>query len=188
MFNAFQFFFHIIFWSFCLYLVGIANKVKIFFVGLLSFEYPRFRFLVLIEIFGVDIGLKLRNEWWLHISYLTPIYIIEPRVALDLISPVSAKTDALIREKTADQVHYFKGDGYFRWKVQVLLVILYLEINFIVVLTGEWRIADQHFIDDDSHCPPVHKLPIPRPPQHLRCDVIRRAHSAEGQFSALLSL
>lgn len=96
MLKAFQLFLHIVFRSFCLYLVGIANKVEILLIGLFSFENPWFRFIVLIEVFGVDARLQFRNEGRLHISDLTPVDIIEPGVALDLISTISAKPGVLV--------------------------------------------------------------------------------------------
>ncbi len=84
-------------------------------------------------------------------------------MTFDLICTISAETGALVWEKTADDVDYFEGDRDFRWKVKVLFMILYLEVDVVIILTGKGSIADKHLVNDDSHSPPVNQLAISRP-------------------------
>lgn len=48
-------------------------------------------------------------------------------------------------------------------------------------VSKEWNTADQEFIKDDSHCPPVHRLPIALPEDHLRGNVLRSPTHLPGK-------
>lgn len=47
-------------------------------------------------------------------------------------------------------------------------------------VSKEWNTADQKFIKDDSHCPPVHWLPIALSEDHLGGNVLRSATHLPG--------
>lgn len=144
---------------------------------------PRFRLFVFIEIFSVDVRLKLRNEGRFHVFDLVPIDIFEPGVGFNFFCSIFAQPGRLVAEKPADDIDHFKRNRYLRREVKVLFVVLNFEIYLFVIFTRKRSVTDKHLVDDDPHCPPIHQLSVSRSLQHLRRDVVRRAHSTERQFS-----
>lgn len=47
-------------------------------------------------------------------------------------------------------------------------------------------LTNQHFVHDDTQTPPVAGWPVPGLQEHLRGDVVGRAHGAVRQLSAVL--
>lgn len=66
-------------------------------------------------------------------------------------------------------LHEIKKNFYSHFKI---LTTDNLTKKFFRSVSKEWNTAHQEFIEDDAHRPPVHRLPVPLPQDHLWGDVL----------------
>ena len=57
------------------------------------------------------------------------------------------------------------------------------EVHSMLVAVEEWRDADDHFVDQDTECPPIHGVVVAIANEHLRSQVLCSSAERIGQLS-----
>ena len=114
----------------------------------------------------VELGLVRRR----HLLVLDPgpVDLLKPRVRLNLLGICRPATQSLIGVLVQQFDAQVSSIILQKVIVELRLRILDILIELVPVFTIEGRQSDEHLVDDGTERPPVRRLAMPLPLEHLR--------------------